>query len=202
VLEYCSDIFGNFFGRTIVESEKKRKRYFGANDYPPTCKKMVLEDKTVIPYWNKLPNELRVNFTVGGNHGGGKFRMKSISRLYQIASVEHSNDETEILKATVLQPIGDGLREIVSGKRFVVRNFPKVINRAQRFIFLTMLLIPQLFAMYLVLLLLLAILNFTFRSSVGKICLVHGAVGAPNTYQPGIHFLPHITATRKKIVGQ
>jgi hypothetical protein len=78
---------------------------------------MVLEYKTVIPYWYKLPNELikdqineivsednllgleRVNFTVGGNHVGRKFRMtfqvllafsskKTISRLYQIASVE------------------------------------------------------------------------------------------------------------------
>ncbi len=74
---------------------------------------MVLEDKTVIRYWYKLPNELikyqineilsedsllgleRVNFTVGGDHGGGKCRVtfkvllvfsckKSISRLYQM----------------------------------------------------------------------------------------------------------------------
>jgi hypothetical protein len=37
-----------FLGCPIVESEKKRRRYFGTNDYPPTCKKMVLEAKTVI----------------------------------------------------------------------------------------------------------------------------------------------------------
>ena len=45
----------------------------------------------------------------------------SISRLYQIASVEHSKDDTNILKETVLDPIGEGLREIVSGKRFVLQ---------------------------------------------------------------------------------
>jgi hypothetical protein len=74
----------------------------------------------------------RAVFTVGGDHGGGKFRMtfkillvfsskKSISRLYQIASVEHSKDETEILKTTVLEPVGEGLRKIVSGKCFIVQ---------------------------------------------------------------------------------
>jgi hypothetical protein len=80
-------------GHPIVESEKKIKRYFGTNNYPPTCKEMALEDKTVILYWYKLPNELikyqinentsednfsgleRVNFTMGGDHCGGKFRM-------------------------------------------------------------------------------------------------------------------------------
>jgi hypothetical protein len=45
-------------GHPLVESEKKRKSYFGTNDYPPTCKRKVLEDKTIILYWYKLPNEL------------------------------------------------------------------------------------------------------------------------------------------------
>jgi hypothetical protein len=118
---------------------------------------LVLEDKSVIPYWYKLPNELiknkineivsednlsgieRVNFTVGGHHGGGKFRMsfkvllvfsskKSISRLYQIVSVEHSKDDTLILKTTVLQPIGDGFCEIVSGKYFIIRKLSEGHN--------------------------------------------------------------------------
>jgi hypothetical protein len=61
---------------------------------------MVLKDKTVIRYWYKLPNELikdqsneiisednlsgieRLNFTVGGSHGGGKFRMTFKFYLY------------------------------------------------------------------------------------------------------------------------
>jgi len=82
-----------FLGSPLVESEKKRKKYFGTNDYPPTCKRKVLEDKTIIPYWYKLPNELikdqineivsaenlvgleRVNFIVGSNHGRGNYRM-------------------------------------------------------------------------------------------------------------------------------
>jgi len=154
-----------FLGCPIVESEKKRRRYFGTNDYPPTCKKMVLEAKTVIPYWYKLSHELikdqineivsedsllgleRVNFVVGGDHGGGKFRMtlkvllvfsskKSISKLYQIATVEHSKDETEILKRTVLQPIGDGLHEIASRKLFVVRKLSKGNKLSTAFHFL------------------------------------------------------------------
>jgi hypothetical protein len=69
---------------------------------------------------------------VGGDHGGGKFRMTfkillkfsskaSISSLYQNASVEHSKVETAILKETVLDPIGEGLKNIVCGKRFIVQ---------------------------------------------------------------------------------
>jgi hypothetical protein len=76
-----------------VQSERKRKVYFGSNDFPPTCKRKILENKTVIPYWYKSPDELiknqineivkeedlegleSVKFTVGGDHSGGKFRM-------------------------------------------------------------------------------------------------------------------------------
>jgi hypothetical protein len=66
------------------------------------------------------------------------------------------------MKRIVLQPIGDGLHEIVSGKHFIVRKLSNGNKLSAAFIFLMMLLIPQLFAMYL-------ILNFTFRSLVSKI---------------------------------
>jgi hypothetical protein len=46
---------------------------------------------------------------------------KSISRLYQIASVKHSKYETEILKTTVLEAVGEGLHDIVLGKHFIVQ---------------------------------------------------------------------------------
>jgi len=54
-----------------------------------------------------------VDISVGGDHGGGKFLMTlkilfrfhespTVSWLFQIASVCHSKDDTEILAATVL----------------------------------------------------------------------------------------------------
>jgi hypothetical protein len=110
-----------------VQSERKGKAYFRSNDFLPTCKQKILENKTVIPYWYKSPDELiknqineiekeedlegleSVKFTVGGNHGCGKVWMTfkillkfsskaTISRLYQITSVEHSKDETTIFR--------------------------------------------------------------------------------------------------------
>jgi hypothetical protein len=44
----------------------------------------------------------RVKFTVCGGEG-------------------HSKDDTEILKMTVLQPIGDGLCKDIPGKRFIIQ---------------------------------------------------------------------------------
>lgn len=72
-----------------------------------------------------------VHFTVGGDHGGGKFRMTlkvlfcfsskvTISRLFQIASVEYSKDSTSVLKSTVLDPIGESLKVMVEGGRFII----------------------------------------------------------------------------------
>jgi hypothetical protein len=37
-----------FLGHPLVESEKKRKCYIGLNNYPPTCKQKILQDKTII----------------------------------------------------------------------------------------------------------------------------------------------------------
>jgi hypothetical protein len=99
---------------------------------------MTLPDKTIIHYWYKKPDELiehqlerlisaeqldglkRVDFTIGRDHGGGKFCVtlklllrfsskQTFSRLFQIASVSHSKDDISILKITVLNPIGEGL---------------------------------------------------------------------------------------------
>jgi hypothetical protein len=82
------------------------------------------KDSTPVRYWFKKPNELlqhqiahiitgddlkelqHVDFTVGGDHGKGRFRMilkmllrysnkESFSRLFQIASIEHSKDDIE-----------------------------------------------------------------------------------------------------------
>ncbi len=141
----------NFFGKSFFESEIKRRQYFAGQDYPPIVREKVLEDKTIITYWYKAPDELlkhqlkymvtphqlvelnRVDLTIGGDHGGGKFRMTlkilfrfqsnpTISRLFQIASVSHSKDEHSILCATVLDPIGESLQLVVEGGRFVVSN--------------------------------------------------------------------------------
>jgi hypothetical protein len=82
-----------FFGRSLVVSEKKRRAYFGNNDFPPTVSRYELEDKTIVSYWWKRPDELlqhqindiislqdiaglqSVDIVTGGDHGGGRFRM-------------------------------------------------------------------------------------------------------------------------------
>ncbi len=46
---------------------------------------------------------------------------ESISRLYQIASVSHPQDNSQLLKDTVLEPIGESLKLIVDGGRFIVK---------------------------------------------------------------------------------
>jgi hypothetical protein len=45
---------------------------------------------------------------------------ETISRLFQVASVPHSKDETNILQTTVLNPIGKSLKRICQGGRFIV----------------------------------------------------------------------------------
>jgi hypothetical protein len=47
-----------FFGRSVVVSEKKRRAYFGDIDFPPTIDKLVLTDKTIVSFWWKRPEEL------------------------------------------------------------------------------------------------------------------------------------------------
>jgi hypothetical protein len=62
---------------------------------------------------SQLEGLKRVDFCVGGDHGGGKFRMslkvllwfegrETSSHLYQISSVSHSADDSKILTDTVL----------------------------------------------------------------------------------------------------
>ena len=114
-------------------------------------KTIELPDKTIVDYWYKLPHLLiqdqintiisndvdldgitRLDICVGGDHGGGKFCMSlkllfrfndrdTISRLYQIASVSHPQDNSQLLKDTVLQPIGESLKLIVDGGSFIVQ---------------------------------------------------------------------------------
>ena len=138
-----------FFGKGKFESEHKRRAFFAGSDYPPIVDKLILPDKTVINYWYKEPHKMlqqqisqiikteeliglrHVDISVGGDHGGGKFRMTlkvlfrfhdkpTISRLFQIASVSHSKDDTDILVATVLKPVGESLRIITDGGHFVL----------------------------------------------------------------------------------
>jgi hypothetical protein len=111
---------------------------------------MVLEDKTIIDFWFQEPDVLlkhqitkynktrgasmvmtSIDVTVEGGHVGGKFWMtlkilfrfheaSGISKLFQIASVSHSKDDTKILHSTVLHPIGESLRRISLGGHFIV----------------------------------------------------------------------------------
>jgi hypothetical protein len=115
-----------FGGRSYFASEQKRCIFFGGNDYPSTVGKNVLEDKTYTILF-KSPNQLlqdqlknmvdpeklkflkQLDIVIGGNHGGGEFRMammlnfwlpekEIVPYLTQIASVSFSKDDTEILK--------------------------------------------------------------------------------------------------------
>lgn len=45
---------------------------------------------------------------------------KSLSKLFQITSIEYSQDDIKIINSTVIKPIGDGLKTVKDGKRFVV----------------------------------------------------------------------------------
>ncbi len=110
---------------------------------------MIQDANISIPFWFKRPDLylqsqfndmidhsllkdlIRVDVIIGGDHGGSKFRMmmkvnfrlpgkKTVSYLTQIARVSYSKDNTEILRDTVLDLIGEGLRLIDAGGSFVV----------------------------------------------------------------------------------
>ncbi len=40
-----------YFGKSIIVSEKKRRAYFGGNDFPPSVDRTILPDKTIVSYW-------------------------------------------------------------------------------------------------------------------------------------------------------
>jgi len=74
---------------------------------------------------------VRVDIIIGGDHSGRKFRMtmkvnfqlpnkETVSYLTQIASVSFSKHNIEILKETVLDPIGEGLQITALGCIFIV----------------------------------------------------------------------------------
>jgi hypothetical protein len=52
----------------------------------------------------------------------------TISRLFRIASVEYSKDSTSVLKSTVLDPIGESLKVMVEGGRFIVTSGRSHVN--------------------------------------------------------------------------
>jgi hypothetical protein len=78
---------------SLFASEAEWRRYFASSDFPPTVLTKVLEDKTIVPYWYKRPDQyfqehltdmidsslirdlVRVDIIIGGDHGGRKFRM-------------------------------------------------------------------------------------------------------------------------------
>jgi hypothetical protein len=119
---------------------------------PPSVDRIVLADKTIVPFWRKRPDELlqhqinyvfqledfeglvSVDIATGGDHGGGRFRMllklllqfgenkSAVKKLFEIANVDHSKDDTTVLKDTVLNKIVEGLQEIKCVSRFIVRS--------------------------------------------------------------------------------
>jgi hypothetical protein len=45
------------FGHSLFASEAEQRRYFAGRDFPPTVLTKVLEDKTIVPYWYKCPDQ-------------------------------------------------------------------------------------------------------------------------------------------------
>jgi hypothetical protein len=115
----------------------------------------------LIPFWYKRPDLLlqhqlksmidaekskllqQLDIVIGGDHGGGKFRMTmkvnlqlsdkaTVSYLTQIASPSYSKDDIEILKDTVLKPIGEGLQLIAEGGRFNVTGMGMEVSFSQQ----------------------------------------------------------------------
>jgi len=104
----------------------------------------------MIPFWYKEPDKMlqhqvsyvlveddlvdvkRVDFTVGGDHGGGKMRfvLKMLLRynskkesknvLFQIVEIDSNMDKTDIIKNTVGTVLGDSLKRMTSGGHFIV----------------------------------------------------------------------------------
>lgn len=139
-----------FLGKSCFESERKRRKQFSGQEFPPVTKIYEMKDKTKIHYWYKLPVELlkhyaqyifigenlsdvsSVDLTVGGDHGKERFRMilklivrfhsnkQPFSRLFQIANVDYAKDDLGVLKDTVLKPIGQSLKVISDGKLFIL----------------------------------------------------------------------------------
>jgi hypothetical protein len=135
-----------FFCQSYFESETKLWEYFSGQHFPPTVKEMVLQDKTIVPYWCKCPDQLiqlqqnkiisveqlvglkRVDFMIGSDWRQETdpkilFRFENLaatSNVFQIGSVSQSKDDLEILHSTVLHPIGDGARLIAEGGHFLV----------------------------------------------------------------------------------
>ena len=80
-----------------------------------------------------MENLERVDYTVGGDDGKGRFRMITklilrysdgkppLYRLFQIASVDYAKDDIAVLRNTVLSPIGASLKKMMSGgSRFML----------------------------------------------------------------------------------
>ena len=108
-----------FFGRSMVVSEKKRRDYFGSNDFPPEVDRETFPDKTIVSYWWKLPELLlkhqinqmvtptdlngiqHVDICTGGDHGAGRFRMllKLLKHLKPTGSMIPSSANIYMLDA-------------------------------------------------------------------------------------------------------
>ncbi len=150
MVEFSSNGLNQFFGKGLAVSEKKRRAYFGNNDFPLMVSQYELEDKTIVSHWWKRPDELlqqKINDTIslqelkglqsvdivtGSDHGGGRFWKclkvlfqfdwnHSIKKPLEIANVQHSKDDIDILNQTVLEKIFEGLWLISSENRVIVK---------------------------------------------------------------------------------
>jgi len=117
-----------FFGRSFFESEHKWHSFFAGTEFAPVVDRMVLADKTIIDFWFKEPDVMlkhQINSIIKQEELQRLIlfcclEAYSILKLFQIASVSHSKDDTKILHSSVLHPIGESLRRISLGGQFIV----------------------------------------------------------------------------------
>jgi hypothetical protein len=138
-----------FFGAFILCFKTEIRTYFSDCDFSPPVDEEVLPDKMIIPFTYKGPHLLlqnqaskmlqnedfcrliSVELAVGGNSGGGYFRMMlkvlfhlnditNASHIFQSTSMSFLKDVIKILKRTVLDRIGSSLKLIVDGGNFTV----------------------------------------------------------------------------------
>ena len=140
-----------FFSQPIVESEKKRNQFFEGCAFTSSCSSIELPDKIQCHFWYKeaynflkhqlkhilFPSDINgvqgIDFVVGSDHSKGKFWMmmkmfpcyggnrEAKSFLFQKAEIDYPKDMTELLKNTVMAPLGTSLKWIKDGGQFIIQ---------------------------------------------------------------------------------
>ncbi len=117
----------SFLWKELLWIRTQEACFFAGTEFAPVIDRMNLEDKT-IDFWFQEPDVMlkhQINSIIKQEELQRLIlfwchEAHSILKLFQIASVSHSKDDTKILFSTVLHPIGESLRRISLGGQFIV----------------------------------------------------------------------------------